>query len=218
MVVLVLKVYFHQIFFILFCKWLNSAYDVILKNRLVLLPEAIVCEKTLHAHAVSCIAGGPWPTLLLGLAGPSVLPRAHHRHRLVKRGQPDLLWGGHGEHLAGVRRRVNPIVHHAGHLLLVVLVQRVDVQQRVGRVAAQCRGRLWLDLVQSHTGGSSSGGYMVVVTRDKSRSSRHSSARLRWVQDLFCRMRGVYKRTNHTDKGQVVFHHSSPSARSAPNQ
>lgn len=36
----------------------DSAYDVILKNRLVLLPEAIVREKTLHAHAVSCIAGG----------------------------------------------------------------------------------------------------------------------------------------------------------------
>lgn len=41
----------------------DSAYDVILKNHLVLLPEAIVCEKTLHAHAVSCIAGGPWPAL-----------------------------------------------------------------------------------------------------------------------------------------------------------
>lgn len=41
----------------------DSAYDVILKNRLLLLPEAIVCEKTLHAHAVSCIAGGPWPAL-----------------------------------------------------------------------------------------------------------------------------------------------------------
>lgn len=152
----------------------DSAYDVILKNRLVLLPEAIVREKTLHAHAVSCIAGGgPWP-VLLGL--PSVLHRAHHGHGLVKRCQPDLLRGGDGEHLPGLRRRVNPIVHHAGHLLLVVLVQRVDVQQRVGWVAAQSRCGLWLDLVQSHTGGSSRGGYVVVVARDKSRSRGHSSA------------------------------------------
>lgn len=49
----------------------DSAYDVILKNRLVLLPEAIVCEKTLHAHAVSCIVGGPWPALL-AVAGPGL--------------------------------------------------------------------------------------------------------------------------------------------------
>lgn len=48
----------------------DSAYDVILKNRLVLLPEAIVCEKTLHAHAVSCIAEGPWPALLRPWAWP----------------------------------------------------------------------------------------------------------------------------------------------------
>lgn len=44
----------------------DSAYDVILKNRLVLLPEAIVSEKTLHAHAVSCIAGGPWAEVAHG--------------------------------------------------------------------------------------------------------------------------------------------------------
>lgn len=145
----------------------DSAYDVILTNRLGLLPEAIFCEKSLHAHAVSCIAGGPWP---------SVLHRAHDGHGLVKCGQPDLLRGRHGEHFPGVSRGVDPIVHHVGNLLLMVLVQRVDVQQRVGWVAAQCRRRLCLGLVQSHTGGSSSCGYMVVVTRDKSCSSRHSSA------------------------------------------
>lgn len=77
----------------------DSAYDVILKNRLVLLlPEAIVCEKSLHAHAVSCIAGGPWPAL------PSVLHRADDGHRLIERGQPDLLRGRDGEHLPGVSR------------------------------------------------------------------------------------------------------------------
>lgn len=36
----------------------DSAHDVILKDRLVLLPEATVCVKTLHAHAVNCIVGG----------------------------------------------------------------------------------------------------------------------------------------------------------------
>lgn len=39
----------------------DSAHDVNLKNLLVLLPT--VCVKTLHAHAVNCIVGGPWSAL-----------------------------------------------------------------------------------------------------------------------------------------------------------
>lgn len=49
----------------------DSAHDVILKNCLVLLLDAIVCVKTLHAHAVNCIAvGRPWSALQRSWAWP----------------------------------------------------------------------------------------------------------------------------------------------------
>lgn len=49
----------------------DSAHDVILKNCLVLLLETIVCVKTLHVHAVNCIAGGrPWSALQHSWAWP----------------------------------------------------------------------------------------------------------------------------------------------------
>lgn len=48
----------------------DSAHDVILKNRLALLPKAIVCVKTPHAHAVNCLVGGPRPALPWSWAWP----------------------------------------------------------------------------------------------------------------------------------------------------
>lgn len=90
----------------------DSAHDVILKNRLALLPKAIVCVKTPHAHAVNCLVGGTAArtAVVLGLAtrarlcspGPSVLHRAHDCHGFIERCQPYLLWGRDGENFPRV--------------------------------------------------------------------------------------------------------------------
>lgn len=132
----------------------------------------------------------PWAWPPESSHGASVLHWAHDCHRFVKRCQPYLLRGGDGENFPCVSRGVNPIVDYVWNFLLVILIQRVDVQQRVSGVAVQRRGCFCFGWVQSHTCRRGRG-YMVVVACDKSPSSRHSSACLRWVQHLFCRMRGV---------------------------
>lgn len=200
MVVFAWKVYSHQIFFTLFCTRLTVLMMSSWKTvwcyyqklqfvwKLSMLMRWIA---SLGDHGPHCSALGLATMAQLCSPGSSILHRAHDCHWFIKCGQPYLLWGRDGENFPRVRWWVDTIVYCVWNFLLVILVQCVDVQQRVGWVAVQCRCWLGLDLVQSHTGGSSSGGYVVVVTCDKSPGSRHSSACLGWVQDLVCRMRGV---------------------------
>lgn len=164
----------------------------------VLSPEA--CGRRLgagsagEAEATSVWDSGRWRAAVMqgacegpGSPEPSELHSTHYRPRLVEGGDEDLLGRGQGDEAAHVRGCSGATV-----VLLPGLVQRADVQQRVGGIAAQDGEGVGLAQAGRGQGGCGGGRGGRADVEWAPRGQRGPGG-LCWEQDVLLRERGVCK-------------------------